>query len=295
MRGFVDRIKAIEDEDPDILSISVIHGFMAGDVPEMGTKIIVVSDNKSDKAAALAQSLGEELFAMRGTFMAPQSSPKEAISLALSLIDSIDNAAPSKSASGPVVIADVWDNPGGGTAGDATILLAQIMEKNITNVAFGSIWDPIAVQICIAAGVGAEIPLRFGAKSAPGTGQPIDSRVRVEKIVLDAEIFFGQSLVPIGNAVHISFDGIDVVLNTTRAQCFDRSMFDIMGINPEEKDILIIKSTNHFYQSFEKIAHEIIYCSAGSPYPNDPCKTNYLKAPKNIWPIIDNPFENKEV
>lgn len=295
MRGFVDRIKAIEEEDPDILSISVIHGFMAGDVPEMGTKIIVVSDDKPIKAATFAQKLGEELFAMRGTFMVPQLSPDETISLALSLIDASGEHPPLGSASGPVVIADIWDNPGGGTAGDATILLAEIMERNIKNVAFGSIWDPVAVQICIAAGVNSHIPLRFGGKSAPNTGQPIDSLVRVEKIVKNAEIVFGQSLVPIGDAVHISFEGIDVILNTTRAQCFDRSMFDVMGINSEEKDILVIKSTNHFYQSFEKIAREIIYCSAGSPYPNDPRTTKYLKAPKNIWPLVDNPFDNKEI
>ncbi len=117
MRGFVDRIRAIETNDPDILSISVIHGFMAGDVPEMGTKIIVVSDNKREKAATLAQKLGEELFSMRGTFMAPQTSPDEAISLALSLIDCDDALSPTGRVSGPVVIADIWDNPGGGTAG----------------------------------------------------------------------------------------------------------------------------------------------------------------------------------
>ena len=80
---------------------------------------------------------------------------------------------------GPVVIADVWDNPGGGTAGDATVILAELIARGVTDVAVGTIWDPIAVQICFAAGEGAEIPLRFGAKSAPHTGNPIDKRVTV--------------------------------------------------------------------------------------------------------------------
>ena len=44
MRGFVDRMLAIEREDPLVLSLSAIHGFMAGDVPEMGTKTIAVTD-----------------------------------------------------------------------------------------------------------------------------------------------------------------------------------------------------------------------------------------------------------
>ena len=31
MRSFVDRLMAIEHVDPEVLSLSVIHGFMAGD------------------------------------------------------------------------------------------------------------------------------------------------------------------------------------------------------------------------------------------------------------------------
>lgn len=28
---------------------------------------------------------------------------------------------------------------------------------------------------------------------------------------------------------------------------------------------------------------------AGSPYPNNPRTTAYMKAPRNIWPIINDP------
>lgn len=56
------------------------------------------------------------------------------------------------------------------------------MERNIRDVAVGSIWDPM-VRNCMIAGAGAEISLRFGAKTAPATGTPIDARVRVDKIV----------------------------------------------------------------------------------------------------------------
>jgi microcystin degradation protein MlrC len=62
-----------------------------------------------------------------------------------------------------------------------------------------------------------------------------------------------------------------------------------MGIDPMSRKILVIKSTNHFYASFSKIAAEIIYCSAGTPYPNNPAKTPYRRAPKNIWPMVEDP------
>ncbi|MET3927062.1 M81 family metallopeptidase [Devosia sp. 2618] len=278
MRGFVDRLFALEKSTPGLLSLSVIHGFMAGDVPEMGTKVIAVTDNRAAEGAALAEKLGRELFDLRGTFMVSLVDEKAAVEAAL--------AAPR----GPVVIADVWDNPGGGTAGDATVVLAELIARGVTDVAVGTIWDPIAVQICMAAGEGAKIPLRFGAKSAPLTGDPIDKVVTVKRVVENAEMRFGESYAPFGDAAWISFDGIDVILNSTRAQSFDPSLFSAMGIDPQSRKILLIKSTNHFYDSFSKIAAEIIYCAAGKPYPNTPATTPYRKAPRDIWPMVENPW-----
>jgi microcystin degradation protein MlrC len=278
MRSFVDRLYALEKSDPEILSLSVIHGFMAGDVPEMGTKVIAVTDGNPEKAERLAEELGRELFSMRGTFRVPELDEKEAVDKAL--------ANPK----GPVVITDMWDNPGGGTAGDATVILQELIDRKATNVAVGTIWDPIAVQICMAAGEGGEIMLRFGAKSAPDTGNPIDKFVRIKKLVPNAEQRFGASFAPIGDSALIEFEGIEVILNSTRAQSFDKSLFEIMGVEPTEKHILLIKSTNHFYDSFVKIASEIIYCAAGKPYPNTPATTPYRKVRKDIWPRMADPF-----
>lgn len=281
MRSFVDKIMKIEKEDADVLSISVIHGFMAGDVPDMGTKLLVVTNDKPEKGAMLARELGLELFSKRGTFIMPQIDEKQTVAEALA------------AASWPVVIADMWDNPGGGTAGDATVLLEELLARGATGTAIGTIWDPMAVQICMAAGEGAEIPLRFGAKSAPGTGNPVDGIVTIVKLVPNAEMRFGESFAPFGDAAHIVLNGIDIILNSTRAQSFDPSLFSVMGIDPTSKKILVIKSTNHFFASFSKIAAKIIYCAAGTPYPNNPAKTPYRRARKDIWPMIANPHANE--
>jgi microcystin degradation protein MlrC len=278
MRGFVDRLFELEGSQPGLLSLSVVHGFMAGDVPEMGTKVVAVTDAQPEFGAALAERLGRELFDMRGTFMVSQVDETKAVDAALS--------APR----GPVVIADVWDNPGGGTAGDATVILREMIRRKVRDVAVGTIWDPIAVQICFAAGEGAEIQLRFGAKSAPFTGDPVDARVVVKALKRNAQMKFGDSFAPFGDAAWVHFEGIDVILNSTRAQSFDPSLFSVMGIDPTTRKILLIKSTNHFYDSFSRIAAEIVYCSAGRPYPNRPAETEYRKARRTIWPMVDNPW-----
>ncbi|MFV0300730.1 MAG: M81 family metallopeptidase [Paracoccus sp. (in: a-proteobacteria)] len=265
MRGFVKRMMAQERADPQVLSLSAIHGFMAGDVPEMGTKTIAVTDGDPDLGARLARELGEALYANRGRHMMPSLDEKQAVAQAM--------AAPS----GTVVIADMWDNPGGGTAGDATVILRELLAQGARGVAIGTIWDPIAVQLCMVAGEGAELPLRFGGKSAPETGEPVDALVRVLAVNPTAEMRFGESVVPFGPAVRIALltgagaeTGIEVILNTVRAQSYDPSLFAALGIDPLACRILVIKSTNHFYAAFQPIATEIIYCSACRPYPNDP-------------------------
>ncbi len=285
MRSFVDRMFALEKADAKVLSVSAIHGFMAGDVPEMGTKMIVITDDAAAHGEATAERLGQELFANRGKHLMPSMDEHAAVRAAIASKD------------GPVVLADMWDNPGGGTAGDATVVLKELIAQAATGVAVGTIWDPIAVQLCMAAGEGAVMPLRFGAKSAPLTGDPVDAMIKVVTLSETAEMVFGESVVPFGPAARIALldgdgkeIGIDVILNTVRAQSYDPSLFTAMGIDPLAQKILVIKSTNHFYAAFAPIASEILYCSAGKPYPNDPATNPYRFVRPDIWPRVENPF-----
>ncbi|MXU66723.1 M81 family metallopeptidase [Oceanomicrobium pacificus] len=281
MRRFVDDMVAAGEDFPGGADLSLIHGFMAGDVPEMGTKMMIVADrSRAVEAQALIDRFAARIRALRGQVRAEELDVPEALKRA------------QDSSSRPVTIADMWDNPGGGTAGDATVLLRAVRDAGLSNVAFGTIWDPGAVAICMAAGAGAQLSLRIGAKSAPGTGLPVDLDAQVVSVRKDAHQMFGGSIVPIGDAAHIRAGGIDIILNSTRAQCFDTSLFTLFGIDPAARDILVVKSTNHFYDSFARLGGEILYCAAGTPYPNDPRRTAYRQAPRDIWPIADDPPED---
>jgi microcystin degradation protein MlrC len=283
MRSFVDRIQAMQGHH-NILSISLIHGFMAGDVPELGTQVMVVTDNDAPRGTALAESLGMEIFGMRGRTAMPMLDTEAGLDKAVTLA--------AKKNGKPVVVADVWDNPGGGVAGDGTLILRRIIERGIGNVAVATIWDPIAVTFCLAAGEGARIQLRFGGKAGPDGGAPIDAQVEVLRAVQEGWQSFGKSRVTLGPAAVIRLEGtdIEVILNTNRTQTFEPDIFSNLGIEPASKDILLVKSTNHFHAGFEPVAAEIIYIDAGAPYPSNPKKTDYRKLSREIWPRIEMPF-----
>lgn len=277
MRSFVDKLSALEGQNK-VLSLSVIHGFMAGDVPEMGAKILAITDNAADVGKELTKQLGLELYSFRGKTLPQFSGISEALEQAV-------DCPP-----GPVVLADVWDNPGGGVAGDGTLILRQIISRGLNSVAVGTLWDPMAVKLCFAAGEGAEINLRFGGKSCANAGDPIDARVKVRKLQRSAVQYFAGSEVPMGDCAVIQFAGIDVILNSNRCQSFDPSLFTALGLLPQHYRLLLIKSTNHFYQGFSALTPNIIYVDAGAPYPSDPGSNDYRKLKRPVWPVISDPF-----
>jgi microcystin degradation protein MlrC len=282
MRSFVDRLKLLQGKE-GILSVSVIHGFMAADVPEMGTRIVVVTDNDQAKGNALAQKLGMELYAMREKVLMDMAGVEDGIEKAL--------AAHRASSGKPAVISDTWDNPGGGVAGDGTVILRRLIERGVKRVGTATIWDPMAVTFCHAAGEGARLRLRFGGKAGAEAGEPIDADVEVLKAVDEAWQSFGPSRVTLGKSALIRIAGteIDIILNTNRTQTFEPDVFTNLGVDPMDKEVLLIKSTNHFYAGFAPIAAEIIYVSAPSSYPTAPATTNYTKLSRPIWPRVCDP------
>lgn len=218
-----------------------------------------------------------ELYGYRGKTRPEFLSPGEAIERA--------NAAQGT----PVVVADVWDNPGGGVAGDSTIVLRELMRRGVSNVAVATIWDPIAVRTCISAGEGARLRLRFGGKMSDRAGEPIDGTVTVHKVVANATQSFGASVVPLGDSVWIEIDGIDVILNTVRSQVFNPDIFSNIGIDPLGKRLLVVKSTNHFYDAFSRIAADVLYVAVDGPYPNNPATNTYRNLTREIWPRSSDP------
>ncbi|MCD2180578.1 M81 family metallopeptidase [Rhizobium sp. GN54] len=283
MRSFVDRLKTLEGKD-GIASISVIHGFMAGDVPDMGTRIVVVTDDAREKGDALASALGHELYRMRRQTAMPMLDTEAGLDRALEL----RAARPDK----PVVIADVWDNPGGGVAGDATHILRRMIERGLDDIAVATIWDPVAVSFCHAAGEGAELDLRIGGKSGPQGGEPLDLRVRVERVVDAGWQSFRNSRVTLGSAAVVRPVGtaIDIVLITSRTQTYEPDIFSNLGIDFSAKAMLLVKSTNHFHAGFQPVASEIVYIAAPTSYPTDPATTPYRKASLELWPRVADPL-----
>ena len=278
-RGFVDRIKAMEGRN-GILSISIAHGFQAADVADVGSKVLVIADGDEANAATLAKQLGLEILGWGQGASPRRYKPEEGIAAAIEL------AEPGK----PVVLADRWDNPGGGVAGDSSVMIEALLRHPDIPAAIGALWDPIAVSLCRAAGIGAEIPLRFAGKAAPTSGRPIDAIVQVIGAMADLLIPFEQSWVSLGPSAAIRIGQLDIVLASTRAQTFSPPVFTDLGIDLSAKTLVVVKSSNHFHAAFAPIAASVLYLDSGGPYPPDASKIPYTKVKRPFSPLDPNPW-----
>ncbi len=272
MRSFVDRIKQ-EEGRGGILSVSIGHCFPYADVAELSGRILVVANRDKVAADRLASEIGQEFIRMRGR-TAPDYLPVDA---------AIDTALAAGGA--PVVLAEPADNAGGGAPSDNTTILCHLLDHDIKNAALGPLWDPIAVRLCFDAGVGARLPLRFGGKTGPASGQPIDATVEVAALARDCWQRFGPTQVPLGDCAAIRIGGVETVLITNRTQALGLELFTNLGIDPRARKILVLKSTNHFMAAFGPIAHQVLYVDSDGPLNRDYARIPYTRIIRPIWPL----------
>ncbi len=161
LRSFVKKVISLE-KGP-VLSISMMHGFPWSDTSDTGANMLVITDGRAQCAERLAATLAVEF---------SQICRQVGVGFLLGVEEALDRAQAINA--GPVVIADVADNAGGGAPSDSTFILRAMLGRNIGNAALGMIWDPMAVQIAVKAGVGATLPMRIGGKTAEVSGDPLD-------------------------------------------------------------------------------------------------------------------------
>ncbi|WP_342066292.1 M81 family metallopeptidase [Achromobacter kerstersii] len=272
-RSFVSRIKALEGRD-GILSISVAQGFATGDVPEMGTKVLVYADGDVARAQTLARTLADDLIGMREQLMVPYRSVDEALDEALAFDG------------GPIVLADRSDNPGSGAAGDSTYLLARMRERGIRNAALGPMWDPVAARIAFDAGVGTELDLRIGGKVGPLSGAPVDARCRV--VATHANMMMtgnSNTQIALGDCALVDADGILIALVSLRTQAYHTDLFTQLGCDLTAQRLIVVKSAHHFYARYAPLARAVVYVAAPGSASPDWRSLPYRKIRLPKWPI----------
>ena len=289
LQGMIGAMTRAE-ERPGVLAISFGHGFQFADLPHVGAKVLVVTDNDVALARRVAEEFAYAIYALRRQIGFE--------SIAVPIDDALTRALASQRT--PVVVADQSDNVGGGAPGDSTFALRWLLKRSGVDAAIGIVYDPEVVRIARKVGRGARVVVRLGGKLGSMSGEPVDLAVTVGTTLSQYRHAFPQGsgepwYFESGDVVALKHDAIDVVVSTERCQCFAPSIFDDLGISSKDKRILIPKSYQHFHGAFASIAAEVIYMAAPGAVPPDPRKIFYTRLnTSRLFPWVEDPLGRDE-
>jgi microcystin degradation protein MlrC len=280
-RSIMARVHEIE-EDPRVLTAGVCFAFPWADCPFAGMTTTVVTDGEPDLAEELANELGDFIWERREAFRPSVWTVEEAIHAAM------------EEPEGPVVLADLGDNPGGGSAADGTALLWGLLDLGAPDAAFALIADPEVVELAAQAGIGGTVEAALGAKTDKLHGYPIPITATVRNLTDGRFVYDGPMLqgVPgsLGRTAVLRCEGrygnhVDVIVCERRYQALDTAIFRSQGIEPSHQRILGLKSAVHFRGSFTPIATRILEVDTPGLTSIDFSRFPYEQLPRPIWPL----------
>lgn len=275
--------KAFEMETlPGVVNVGVTFGFGYADVSIAGMAVVVTTNDDQSLADRLARELAEFIWVRREEFRPSVSTVEEAIHSAM--------AEPE----GPIVLADIGDNPGGGSACDGTSLVWGLLDLGAENVAVAEIVDSAVVQLAFEAGAGGRVETMLGGKTDDLHGYPIPIKATVGSLSDGDFVYEGPMETGVrntlGRAAVLACEGrhgntVDVIVTERRVQPYDLAIFRSQGIEPTERKILVVKSVVHFRGAFMPIAKRIIEVDTPGLTSIDFSRFTYQRLPRPIWPL----------
>ena len=288
MAEVMARARDLEDR-AGVLAVNVFPAFHAADIPSMGFSIPVVADGDPEAAREASRDLARTVWALRESFVGDFPEPAEAVA------EARDLAADLEPGDGPVVMADVGDNPGGGGAGDGTTVLRELIDQGITDAGFAIMHDPEVVEAGVEAGVGERVTVTLGAKKDDMHGEPIEGLDGYVKGITDGEFVNTGPMGTgtenhLGRTIHLrcgAEDGIGVIVPENRMQPLDAEIFRHVGLVPERLSVLVVKSTNHYRADYEPMASHVIPINSPGLSTMDPSRYEYTRVRRPRFPIDD--------
>jgi microcystin degradation protein MlrC len=187
-------------------------------------------------------------------------------------LDRISVARAMTSSRRPVVLADVADNVGGGSAGDGTALLSELIRQGCRS-ALVIIADPEVARAAVAAAPGTYTgPL--GGKTDDRRGRPVNVLAKVVaasdgRYRTSGSWMTGQTF-EMGTTAVLDIDGILVVVTERRVPPFHVEQVTSLGLDPSSFDIIVAKGALAWRAAYGDVAAEIIEVDTPGVCPLDP-------------------------
>ncbi len=266
------------EKEPGVLSISVMAGFAYADVPEMGVSIIAVADGDRAVAERAATKIADRMWEVREQLNVESPMPEEAVRSAIA------------SHKTPVVLVDLGDNVGGGSAGDSTVLLAELLRQNATGFVV-ALYAPEAVAQAKASGIGGTFEAEVGGAVDRMHGDPVKVRGNVRMLhdgqwVETEARHGGKRQNAQGHTAVIDLgEGNTLILNSLRTPPFSLGQLTSLGIDPKAARAIVVKAAVAYKAAYAPIAGSIIEVDTPGLTAINPARFEYHRIRRPLYPL----------
>jgi microcystin degradation protein MlrC len=282
-RELQERAQALEAGGA--LSVALFTGFPHADITNAGLSVVVVSDGDEAQASAWRDELLDLAWRDRQAFVYEIEALHESVARAKTAADG--------EGEGPVILLDHYDNTASGGTMDTTEVLAEILRQELTDVAAFGVFDPSAVEAMIAAGVGAQITLALGGKtpmpaiprqSAPLAVSGVVKLISDGRFVATGPMNRGAEM-QMGKCAVLDTGNVEIVVVSRHVEPFDPGCFNSVGIIPEQKRYVMLKSRIHYRAGFKEMAKSLIECAGVGVCTSDYSELDFKNVRRPIFPL----------
>ncbi|TBW36806.1 M81 family peptidase [Siculibacillus lacustris] len=265
---------------PDAFAVSINGGFADADIAEVGPTVLVTHDGDPAPHRAFAEELADDIWARR----------HDVINRFLTVEEAADRARRFVRHTGPLIVADYADNPGGGAYGDGTELLAALLAVGLENACFGPMVDPETAALLHTRQPGERVAIALGGKTDPRFGgRPLELEVELVSLhdgrLIGNGPMLGGLAMSYGPTAVVAVGGMRILVVSEPMQMRDLAQFQTFGIDPAAATVVGLKSMQHFRAAFAPIAEEIIVCDSGALCTMAYERLPFAKARRPIWPL----------
>ncbi len=222
------------------LAAGVMIGNPFTDAPELCTQALVVVESDADFAERAASELAEAMWRGRHRLVGKLISPEKAVAMARYI-------------AGPVLFTDAADATSSGASGDSNALIKALQAGGYSGRVLAQIVDAPAAEAAHRAGVGATITVGLGGSIDRDRFQPITVTATVESLSRGLASLETMGLnLDAGPTAVLSFDNYCVVVMSRTVSLFDRALYYANGVDPEDFDLIIVKSPHTEFHMYDQ-------------------------------------------
>jgi microcystin degradation protein MlrC len=277
--------RAKQMERQGALAATFFVGFPHADIPIAGSSAVVVTDGDAAKARALCDELLDMAWRSREQFVYKVEPLEQSLRRAKDI--------GSSTTSRPVMLLDHYDNCASGGTMDTMKVLGGILDAGLEDVAAFAICDPAAVEQMKRAGLGARVTIPLGGKlDMPALGlkgRPREVTGSVKRIIdgiyrNEGPMARGE-LADMGPSAVLDTGKVEIAVISRHVEPHDIASFRALGIEPEKKRYVMLKSRVHWRAGLGPLARAVVECAGEGVCTSDYSQLKFSRVRRPAYPL----------